>query len=429
MKTFQELNIKPEIVRALAEMGIKEPTTIQEQSIPFIKAGKDLIGISKTGSGKTAAFSVPLLERIEPHNGIQILVMAPTRELAVQIAQEMRKFGKYTQFMVSTIYGGVSINPQIEELRKTDIVVGTPGRLLDHLQRGTLDLKRLKSVVLDEADKMVEMGFIEDITEILNSTPNNRQILLFGATLSQEINALKQSYMTDPEEVRTESQVGQDLLKQYYYDVPSRDKFSLLIHLLKTEQVGQAMIFCSARSTVELVHENLKTQGVRNGMIHGKMSQNKRLNQIKYFNEGKPNIIVASPVAARGLDIKDVTHIFNYDISKDPQEYIHRIGRTARAGESGKAITLLCERDYDSFSDILHRFPVKVEKMEPGDFERVRFETRMRPSSGFKRFGNRENGPRSNGPSHGFGQNRFGSGRNMQGPKSYGNPYQGRYNM
>jgi superfamily II DNA/RNA helicase len=400
--TFETLNIKPEIIKSLAEMGIKEPTQIQEKAIPLIMDGKDLVGISKTGSGKTAAFGIPILNKVTHNAGIHTLIMAPTRELAVQIAQEMRKFGKYVKFSITTIYGGVSINPQMTELRKADVVVGTPGRLLDHVRRGTINLKNVKCLVLDEADKMVEMGFIEDIRQIMDCTPSSRQTLLFGATISEEINALKGGYMHSPEYAKTETHVGQDLLKQYYYNIQSRDKFSLLLHLIKNEQVGQAIIFCSARSTVELVYHNLHTYGIKCGMLHGKMSQNKRLEQIKKFNEGTPSILVASPIAARGLDIKDITHIFNYDLSKDPQEYIHRIGRTARAGESGKAITLLSERDYDAFNSILQRYPVSVQKVDAGDFQRVMFQARSRYPQQRGRF----NGPRDN-------NDRFGSGRSF----------------
>lgn len=384
---FEELGVKTEIVKALNEMGIIEPTQIQEKSIPVIKAGKDLIGMSKTGSGKTAAFGAPILEKIMPGKGLQVLIMGPTRELAIQISQEMQKFGKYLQFRTATVYGGVAIGPQMRQIEQADIVVGTPGRLLDHLQRGTINLSKISCLVLDEADKMVEMGFIEDITRIISQTPRDRQMLLFGATISSEVDYLKQKYMHNPEIAKAEAQVEEEFLKQYYYNVMPNEKFSLLVHLLKKEQIGQAIIFCSTRSTVEIVEKNLRANGIKAEMTHGKLSQNRRQRVLENFNKGNPNILVASAVAARGLDIKDVTHIFNFDLSHDPQEYIHRIGRTARAGESGKAITLLSQKDHDAFNNILRGHNLNVELLPKEDFPSVPFRARSAPQ--YSRFGGR----------------------------------------
>ncbi len=373
---FLALGLRPELVRALQELGITTPTLIQEKSIPAIKAGKDLIGMSKTGSGKTAAFGLPILEKIKPRAGLQALVIAPTRELAVQIGQELRKFGKYLPFRLATVYGGVSLAPQMEQIAQADIVVGTPGRLKDHLDRRTMDVSRLNCVVLDEADKMVEMGFIEDIEYLLSYMPKSRQLLLFGATISKEIDYLTQRYMHAPVTAEAEAQVQEEYLEQFYYNVPHHEKFSLLVHLLKKEPIQRAILFCSSRSTVELVSRNLRQQGIDNEMMHGKLSQNRRLRVIQQFHQGKTPILVASAVAARGLDIKDVSHILNYDLAADPQEYIHRIGRTARAGESGKAITLLSQKDYQAFSDILSRYRVNVQELPLEAFQRLRFDAR-----------------------------------------------------
>ena len=405
---FEELNVKKELVQGLKEMGLKEPTEIQTKAIPLIKQGKDVISISKTGSGKTAAFGVPILEDIKQGQGIQYLIIAPVRELAVQISNELRKFGKYIKFSVTTVYGGVSINPQIEAMQRADIVVSTPGRLLDHLENYDLKLDKIKCVVLDEADKMVEMGFIEDIRKILNETPNNRQTLLFGATISNEIDELKQEYMHDPVVAQAESHVEEEYLEQYYYDVKQFEKFSLLVHLLKKEKKDLAIVFCSARSTVEMVTKNLRDNGIKADMIHGKLTQNRRLKVIENFHKGRPNILVASAVAARGLDIKDVSHIFNYDLSQDAQEYVHRVGRTARAGKQGKAITLLSERDHDVFREILNRYPVKVEQLPLENFERLRFNSGRRFGGGGSfRGGGRPGGKFGNrGPSRGDQENR-----------------------
>lgn len=431
---FEELKVKPEIVTALTEMGIVTPTQIQEQAIPFVKEGRDVIGKSKTGSGKTAAFGIPVLEKIVPGKGIQALILAPTRELAVQIAKEMQKFGKNMRFSITTVYGGVSINPQIDELRRADIVVATPGRLLDHVNRRTINLTKVNCFVLDEADKMVEMGFIEDVTLILERIPKTRQILLFGATLSDEIKRLQQKFMRNPAVAKAEEQVQEDFLEQFYYNVQPSEKFSLLIHLLKKPEVFRAIIFCSARSTVELVARNLHAQGIKSEMIHGKLSQNKRLSVIENLNKGKTDVIVASAVAARGLDIKDVTHVINYDLSKDPQEYIHRIGRTARAGESGKAITLLSQRDHDAFSAIQRRFPVNVQLLPKEAFPQIGF--KARENRGFNRFG-RDNfrggyrgGSRSEsggyGRSYGRSDSR-GYGRSESGESGQNDGFRGRH--
>lgn len=412
---FSELQIQPEIVNALKEDNIEQPTLIQERAIPLIKQGRDLIGMSKTGSGKTAAFAVPILEKVNPQDGLQVLIIAPVRELAVQICGELNKFGKYLKFNTATIYGGVAINPQMEKLTRANIVVGTPGRLLDHLQRGTLDLSKIKSVVLDEADKMVEMGFIEDITAILDKTPKNRQVLLFGATLSSEIDHLKRKYMNQPVVAEAEKRVKEDFLEQYYYNVMMNQKFSLLVHLLKKEDTERVLIFCSARSTVELVSKNLKMQGLKVDMIHGKMMQNKRLRIIENFHKKDSGILVASAVAARGLHIEGVSHVINYDLSQDPQEYVHRVGRTARAGEKGKAITLLSDKDYEAFGQILERYGLDVQELPLEKFPRLNFDARpSRPRNGF-RGGNghqrsnfrSHNGYRSSGQGNGYRSNGY----------------------
>ncbi|MEK6969909.1 MAG: DEAD/DEAH box helicase [Nanoarchaeota archaeon] len=408
MTSFEELKIKPELARALKDEGIVEPTAIQYRTIPLVLAGKDLVGISETGSGKTACFGIPLLEKVQPKKGVQGLILAPTRELAIQISGELKKWSKYLNLKTAIVFGGVGIEPQIRAIAESEIVVGTPGRLLDHLNRRTLNLSKINYFVLDEADKMVEMGFIEDIERILSASPRNRQIILFGATISSEIDYLKKKYMHDVVVEETEVQVKKDLLKQYYYDVQTHEKFSLLVHLLKKEKTGRVIIFCSKRSTVELVNQNLREQGIKSEMIHGKMTQNKRMTVIERFNKGKIDYLVASAVASRGLDIKDVTHVFNYDLSQDPQEYIHRIGRTARAGESGKAITLLSSQDHDAFRAIFSRYDIGAEELPREDFPKLKFQTGMqsRNSRGFdRRRESRGSSRRGNGNS--FGRRRY----------------------
>ncbi len=400
--SFELLNVKPEIVKALKEHGITKPTLIQQKAIPLIKSGRDVIGMSETGSGKTAAFGIPILERTVPRGGLQVLIISPTRELAHQISGELAKFGKYMHCSIATVFGGVPLEPQVRRIREAEIVVGTPGRLLDHLERRTLDLSRINCFVLDEADKLVDMGFIEDIKRILERTPRNKQVLLFGATISDEIHHIRHRYMNQPEIAQAESHVKEEYLSQYYYNVQPYDKFSLLVHLLKKENINKTIIFCSTISTVKIVARNLRNHGASAEMLHGHLSQNQRLRVLDGFHRDRYDILVASAVAARGLDIKNVTHIFNYDLPRDPQEYIHRIGRTARAGETGKAITLLSPKDYDTFRSIESRYHFKVQELPPEDFPRLRFEARSHSDRGT---GNFKNGPRrfGRGERRGFG--------------------------
>ncbi len=415
---FEEMGIKKEIIKALSEDGIKEPTKIQALSMPPIMAHKDVIGMSNTGSGKTVAFAVPLLCHVDPKQGLQSLIITPTRELAVQIKKELVKFSKHIDCKFVTIYGGVALAPQEDKLKRANIVIGTPGRLLDHYGRGNLDLSSISCVVLDEADKMVEMGFIEDIRRILDNTKKDRQILLFGATISSEIKDLRETYMRDPQVARADQYVKEDFLEQYYVNLQPNEKFSYLVHLLKTEDIGRGIIFCSTRANVEILTKNLKAQGIKAEMIHGKLRQSTRLSIMENFNKGKPNLLIASAVAARGLHVQGVTHIFNYNLSNDPQEYIHRVGRTARAGESGKAITLLESRDHPIFGQILDRYRLNVKELEKENFKKLRFMARSPQGRGFR--GGRGNhsgrgynrGARHEGGRPGRG---FGSGRERRG--------------
>jgi len=421
--SFETLNIRPDAVNALHNEGIDYPTYIQEEAIPAIQQGKDVIGISKTGSGKTLAFALPMLDVAEPKKGLQIMVLCPIRELAVQISKEFTKFGKHLK--VATVFGGVSMQPQIDAMSKSEVLVGTPGRTLDHLQRGTLDLSGIKCVILDEADKMVDMGFIQDINRILRKTPKKKQVLLFGATIGREIQKLEKEYMHDAFVAQGEAHVPEDMLQQFYYNVQQNEKFSLLVHLLRKEGIGKTIVFCSARTTVELITKNLRKQGFEAEMIHGKLTQNRRLQVMDRFNKGDNCLLVASAVAARGLHIGEVTHVINYDLSQDPEEYVHRIGRTARAGEAGIAITLLSKKDHDAFSQIHRKFNVNVQVLPPEDFARVRFDVGRRDrggSGGFRpnhRFnsGGGRRGPGRGGPRRGPGRSGPRRGPGRSGPR------------
>ena len=415
--TFENLGIKPEIVQGLRDHNIVKPTSIQEKIIPRIAQGIDVVGISKTGSGKTLAFMAPILNNLGNEQGIKALIVVPTRELAEQIKNEIFKFGKYTRQNVTAIYGGVSINPQYTALKHADIVIGTPGRLCDHIQRNSINLRNIKHLVLDEADRMVSMGFIEDVERIIQVTPNTRQFMLFGATLGSEIIKLQRKYMKNPETIGNIQQIEQSYLAQTYYQIEENEKFSLLVHLINKENPTLGIVFCSTRRMADAVSRNLRMQKVNAQVIHGGMTQNRRLQVLDSFHKGKTVILVATELAARGLDIKNVTHIFNYNLPRNPEDYIHRVGRTARAGESGKAITLLAPSDFDAMRAIEGRYPIKVQRAEREDFQRIpfmsgrrdnqsgRFDNRNRPNrdNQQRRFGNRN---RFNRTSDGSYQNR-----------------------
>lgn len=372
------IHLHPELKKAFLELGFEEMTDIQKKVIPLIQEGRDVIGQSQTGSGKTAAFGFPILEKVQHNHGIQSLVLVPTRELCEQVTSELRKFSKYKKTSITSVYGGVSINPQIDHLRYADIVVGTPGRTLDHLQRGTIDLRKARILVLDEADKMFEMGFIDDIKKIISQVPRERQTLLFSATISHQVHDIAQNYMKNPVKIKVQSYVEKEKMVQYFYNVNSRDKFSLLIHILKHEAPKLAIIFCATRKRVDVVGTNLNRNGVRCISLHGGLSQNRRKKSLEMFHKNEARILVASDVAARGLDIKNVSHIINYDIPKTSKEYIHRIGRTARAGEEGKVISLLSEQDYDNFRNVLGDRSIVVQKLELPQFQRVPFAAAVR---------------------------------------------------
>jgi ATP-dependent RNA helicase DeaD len=373
---FSDLNIQTKIVEALSIYGLEEPTEIQIEAIPLIQKGFDVIGQSKTGSGKTAAFAVPILEKIdEKITRPQVLVLSPTRELAQQIAEEFVKFSRFMRVNIACIYGGVSLEPQIKKLRKAHIVVGTPGRTLDHIRRETLNLRNVRVFVLDEIDRMLDMGFIEDVETAIRALPEEKQMLFFGATLSNDILKLANRFSKNLEFVQTETHVSDTLLKQYYYELDFRQKFSLLAHLLKKTGTEKAIVFCNTRREVDLITKNLKNNGLSGKVsaLHGGLSQARRNSVIRDFHAGRFKVLVATDVAGRGLDIDDVSHIVNYDIPQNPEDYINRIGRTARAGAEGAAISLLAERDFDAFQRIMiHDLP--IERLEVPNIKRLRFE-------------------------------------------------------
>ena len=384
MEYFRNLGIIEPILISIKEEKFEKPTEIQEKSIPLILEGKDVIAGSATGSGKTLAFASGIIENCEKGRGIQALILTPTRELAEQVTNALKKFSKYKPLKIAAVYGGLSINPQIKELKTADIVVGTPGRLLDHIKRRTIRLNNVKILVLDEADRMLDMGFIDDVEKIIRECPRERQTLLFSATISREISYLARKYMKGPVEVSAEQYVDPKKLTQEYYEVSDNLKFSLLVHLLKHEKSGLVMVFCNTRKNTDFVANNLKSAGINAMAIHGGFSQAKRGSVMKYFHLQKVYVLVCTDVAARGLDISGISHIYNYDIPNDSNEYIHRIGRTARAGKEGKVINVLARRDHDNFRRVMRDNKVNITKETMPDVERVKISWTEKPKD-FKR--------------------------------------------
>ena len=390
---FGKLGLSAGMLKVLSDSGIDSPTDIQAKAIPLVLAGRDVLGSSATGSGKTIAFGTPIIERLDAGNGIQTLILAPTRELAEQVGKTLEKYSKHAGLRVVEIYGGVSIVPQKHDLRSADIVVGTPGRILDHLRNDSLDLSKIRFLVLDEADRMLDMGFIDDVVTIINKCPKERQTLLFSATISSDISRIAKHYMNEPVLVESESQVDPAKLHQIYYDTPSNLKFSLLVHLLKEERKGLVMVFCNTRRNADYVVHNLERNGIDAIAIHGGLAQNKRSRVMEEFHSSKALILVCTDVAARGLDIKNVSHIYNFDVPKTSTEYIHRIGRTARAGKEGIAITIVSQRDYDSFRNVLRDPAITIKQVPMPEIQsipvRFREETSDRDNRGRLTFGGR----------------------------------------
>ncbi|OYT58021.1 helicase SNF2 [Euryarchaeota archaeon ex4484_162] len=372
---FEELDIDSKIVDQTRRYGFEKLTLVQEKSMREITAGRDIVAQAETGSGKTLAFALPILDRIKlEDNMIQALVLTPTRELCIQVAGVFQEFGKNLGVRVVSIYGGVGIEPQISRLRVAHVVVGTPGRLLDHIHRKTINLKNVRFFVLDETDKMLDMGFIDDVEKIIHYLPKEKQMLMFSATVSKDVQWVSKKYLRNPLTIRTKPLVDDGKLKQVYYDIyKQHDKFSLLVYLLKNYNSGLSIVFCGTRKETDIVAKNLRRQGINALGIHGGMSQDKRLKSLEALKKQKIDVLVATDVAARGLDIKNVTHVYNYDVPKTSKEYIHRIGRTARAGKNGVAITLLTRRDHDNFRRVQSDEKLKIKLAEFPKFEKIPF--------------------------------------------------------
>jgi ATP-dependent RNA helicase RhlE len=377
--SFNALQIIEPILRALKDQDYTQPTPVQQQSIPIILQQKDVLGCAQTGTGKTAAFAIPLLQLLHEHksqakennHSLKALVLAPTRELAIQVSENFKAYGKYLSLRHTVVFGGVSQHAQVAALSHgVDILVATPGRLLDLLNQGHLSLGQIKYFVLDEADRMLDMGFIHDVKRIISRLPVQRQTLFFSATLSPEIQALSNSLLKEPAKVKvTPPATTVDLIQQSLYYVDKQNKRQLLISLLSDQAIQSALVFTRTKHGADNIAKYLIKAGIRSTSIHGNKSQNARQSALLHFKSGKIKVLVATDIAARGIDIDGMTHVFNYELPNVPETYVHRIGRTGRAGASGTAISL-CDQDEKVYlRDIQNLIKKNIEVVEGHAFE------------------------------------------------------------
>ncbi|MCC5944752.1 MAG: DEAD/DEAH box helicase [Bernardetiaceae bacterium] len=364
--TFDQLPLSEELQSAVKDMGFTQASPIQFEAIPYILEGKDIIGQAQTGTGKTAAFAIPAIENVDTScNDVQVLVLCPTRELALQVSQEFKKLAKYKdKFYVAAIYGGEPIEKQFGQLKRgVQVVVGTPGRVIDHLNRKTLRIDALKMIILDEADEMLNMGFKEDIERVLREVPTTRQTVFFSATMPKPILELTKKYQNNPEYVTIE---GKNLtskhIEQSYFAVRSEHKIALMQRLIEFNQFKSMLVFCNTKRKTDEVADTLNSLGYQSDAIHGDLSQSQRNNVMGKFRKGRSSVLVATDVAARGIDVDDVEAVFNYDIPLDPEYYVHRIGRTGRAGKNGIAYTFVMGREMSRLKDIERYAKLRIEK-------------------------------------------------------------------
>jgi len=376
MTTFKELGLSKTFIEILKKYDIVTPTEIQEKALPLAMQGIDIIGTSSTGSGKTLAFAAPIIKHAKTGEGIAALILVPTRELAEQVATSFRKFSK-RKLKIFSAYGGIDIKEHVRKVAKADVVVATPGRLLDLLNRSALDLGKIKTLVIDEFDRMLDMGFIPDVEAIVKKCPKKRHTMLFSATKSSKIDKVIKNYVTHAKRILVKPHVESSLLKQYYYDTKNESKFSLLIHLLNHKTPKSALIFCSTRVNTDFVGNNLGALGFNVKIIHGGLEQKKRTRRLKEFHK-EGGLLVCTDVAARGLDIQDVSHVYNYELPRTSDDYIHRIGRTARAGKTGRAISLISTKEKPILNEILKIKGIKLQEMETPNVEKISMKTALK---------------------------------------------------
>ena len=355
--SFESFGLASNVMKGIQEAGYLVPTPIQQKAIPILLQGRDIIGCAQTGTGKTAAFVLPLLHRIKPERRVRALILVPTRELAVQVGESLRTYGVHTGIRSTTIYGGVKLDPQTRTLRQgVDMIVATPGRLLDHMERGNLDFSALTALVLDEADRMLDMGFIPDIRRILRKLPRDRHTMLFSATIPPEVRILAREILRDPATVEANSPTSAaEGITHRVFPVPAHLKGKLLLGLLEKEHIDSALIFVRTRRGVEKLARLLQGKGHRVGRLHSDRTQDQREKALNEFRRGKTSILVATNIAARGLDIEGISHVFSYEVPEHPDDYVHRAGRTARAGEKGDAVILMAPEESDSLKTIERR--------------------------------------------------------------------------
>lgn len=373
--TFDDFNVSNNIKKSVKEMGFEEPTPIQKLTIPEALKGKDIIGQAQTGTGKTVAFAIPILEKIfVKDKSPQAIVICPTRELSIQVANEISKLASnMKKLKVLPVYGGQPIGRQIRVLNKgVHIVIGTPGRILDHIERGTLDLIGIETVVLDEADEMLDMGFRDDIEQILRHTPKQRQTLLFSATIPKEIKRIAKFYQKNPKHIKIDSkQMTVPEITEYYYNVRDKYKLDDLTRLIDVYDIDLGLVFCNTKKRVDYVVRHLKRRGYSVDGIHGDMKQKIRDKVMNKFRRGDIEILVATDVAARGIDVPNVKAVFNYDVPQNPEYYVHRIGRTARAGNIGYAFTFVDGREHNMLETIRKVTKSKIKKQQIPSYEEI----------------------------------------------------------
>ncbi|WP_274705465.1 DEAD/DEAH box helicase [Fructilactobacillus hinvesii] len=365
---FEDLGLTASLLEAVAANGYTEPTAIQAQTIPLTLNGEDVIGQAQTGTGKTAAFALPILQGIDVNNpDVQALVISPTRELAIQTQREIQKLGKTEGARAQVVYGGSDIRKQIYDLKKKpQIIVGTPGRLLDHIQRHTLKLDHVRFLVLDEADEMLNMGFLEDIEKIIKQTPADRQTMLFSATMPAPIKRVGVQFMTDPKQVKVKAkELTTDLVDQYYVKVRDVEKFDTMTRLFDVNQPKVTIIFCRTKRRVDEVSKGLVARGYKAAGLHGDLTQNRRTQIMNEFKRDRINYLVATDVAARGIDVSGVTHVYNFDVPQDPESYVHRIGRTGRAGRHGTSVTFVTPSEMSYLRGIEKLTKVRMLPLKP----------------------------------------------------------------
>lgn len=377
---FSDLNIDDKVLQAIDAMGFEEPSQIQAEAIPVVLQGVDVIGQAQTGTGKTLAYGAPVISMIDKSSKLSALVLTPTRELAIQVNDELTTIAKFKKIKIMPIYGGQPIERQIKALKRgVEIVVGTPGRILDHIKRHTIDLSNIKFLILDEADEMLNMGFIDDIEDIIKNLNKDRQTMLFSATMPDQIKRLATRYMKkETKHIKiVKNTLTVEKIKQYYYEVKAKDRFETLCRILDVDEPSSAIIFCKTKRGVDQLVEAMQARGYNVEGMHGDMNQNQRLNTLRKFKENNLEFLVATDVAARGIDVEDVSHVINYELPQDMESYVHRIGRTGRANKEGIAYSLVTPREYILLKQIEKFTKSKIKRNEIPTVDEI-FETKYK---------------------------------------------------